>query len=265
MNILSYYFKAISLTFLTVAIATAQDNIKQDATTLNSSEFKTYAEFRQYNQRVNKDFTQRYRKANAKEKSKVAATRPTILAHHPFLSKLVADGTAEEAEEIISWWWHGSRGRRDGEIMAKLLIDHHIQSKIMEKYVPRIRWDIQPKKAIPLLRTIHTDSNLKSVKATSAFSLLELLIKIEETDSNLPETLKAEIESLSTSLKTDYAKFTDSVDVPFGERIEALEFSRQLVVGNSVPDIVGTDLDGIDFKLSDYKDKVVMISFWGQW
>jgi cytochrome oxidase Cu insertion factor (SCO1/SenC/PrrC family) len=36
-------------------------------------------------------------------------------------------------------------------------------------------------------------------------------------------------------------------------------------VDKQVPDIEGEDLDGQAFKLSDYRGKVVMLDFWGNW
>jgi peroxiredoxin len=36
-------------------------------------------------------------------------------------------------------------------------------------------------------------------------------------------------------------------------------------LGMQAPDITGTDLDGVDFKLSDYRGKVVFLDFWGDW
>jgi cytochrome oxidase Cu insertion factor (SCO1/SenC/PrrC family) len=38
-----------------------------------------------------------------------------------------------------------------------------------------------------------------------------------------------------------------------------------LEVGNLAPDIEGQDLDGVSFKLSDYRGKVVVLDFWGDW
>ena len=38
-----------------------------------------------------------------------------------------------------------------------------------------------------------------------------------------------------------------------------------VTVGEIAPDIVGKDLDGVQFKLSDYRGKVVMLDFWGDW
>ena len=36
-------------------------------------------------------------------------------------------------------------------------------------------------------------------------------------------------------------------------------------VGDKVPEISGPDTDGVVFKLSDYKGKVILIDFWGDW
>ena len=36
-------------------------------------------------------------------------------------------------------------------------------------------------------------------------------------------------------------------------------------IGNVAPDIAGIDLDGVEFKLSDYKGKVIFLDFWGDW
>jgi len=36
-------------------------------------------------------------------------------------------------------------------------------------------------------------------------------------------------------------------------------------VGDLAPEIEGVDLDGVEFKLSDYRGKVVMLDFYGDW
>lgn len=52
----------------------------------------------------------------------------------------------------------------------------------------------------------------------------------------------------------------------FGEKAASELFElTQLQVGMTVPEIEGEDLDGIPFKLSDYRGKVVMLDFWGHW
>lgn len=39
----------------------------------------------------------------------------------------------------------------------------------------------------------------------------------------------------------------------------------QLAIGQVAPEIIAGDLDGVEFKLSDYRGKVVMLDFWGDW
>jgi cytochrome oxidase Cu insertion factor (SCO1/SenC/PrrC family) len=36
-------------------------------------------------------------------------------------------------------------------------------------------------------------------------------------------------------------------------------------VGKRAPEITGEDIDGKKFKLSDYRGKVVLLDFWGNW
>lgn len=49
-------------------------------------------------------------------------------------------------------------------------------------------------------------------------------------------------------------------------RIDAPEFEKQhLQIGMVAPDIHGKDVDGVEFKLSDYRGKVVVLDFWGDW
>lgn len=38
-----------------------------------------------------------------------------------------------------------------------------------------------------------------------------------------------------------------------------------IAIGSVAPEIAGQDIDGVRFKLSDYRGKVVVIDFWGDW
>lgn len=50
---------------------------------------------------------------------------------------------------------------------------------------------------------------------------------------------------------------TESAFVPSGQ----VGFN----IGDTAPDIEGEDIDGVPFKLSDYRGKVVVLDFWGHW
>ena len=272
-RLLPCFLQALLLACLLVTNATAQDespnkeeSSKRDVSELSIDELRTYDEFKEHLGIKTRAYIARYRAASKEDKIKVFKTRPSYAVYRPLLSKLVAEGTAEEADKILTWWWHGERGKTDAPLMSQLLVDHHSKAEMLTKFVPRFGWDLSPAKAEPLFRRVLEATNVEAVKATTTFSLLNLLFKKAKTvEGKEAELLQAEIESLSKSIKTKYAKYTDLVGTPLGERLEGIEFSRKLAIGKPVPDIVGSDLDGVDFKLSDYEGNVVMISFWGRW
>ena len=265
--------QALLLVCLLVANGSAQDessnkdeSSKRDVSKLSIEELRDFEEMKKHSRIAMRAYTARYRAASREGKAEVFRARPSSEVYHPLLSKLVAEGTEEEANEILTWWWHGTRGKRDAELMSQLIVDHHIDAKMLTKFVPRFGWDLTPAKAEPLFRRVLEATNVEAVKATTTFSLFQLLSKKAKTvEGKEAELLQAEIESLSKSIKSEYAEYTDLVGTPFGERLEGIEFSKKLAIGNPVPDIAGSDLDGVEFKLSDYKDNVVMVSFWGQW
>jgi len=49
------------------------------------------------------------------------------------------------------------------------------------------------------------------------------------------------------------------------EMTGAIDMREKFGVGCEAPDIAGIDLDGVEFKLSDYKGKVIFLDFWGDW
>lgn len=77
-----------------------------------------------------------------------------------------------------------------------------------------------------------------------------------------------ELESLYDTLISDYAKLK-----PFeGSRTNYKDLAtnglfelNNLRIGMIAPEIEGDDLDGVSFKLSDYRGKVVVLDFWGDW
>lgn len=41
--------------------------------------------------------------------------------------------------------------------------------------------------------------------------------------------------------------------------------AKHLQIGKPAPEISGEDIDGVGFKLSDYRGKVILLDFWGHW
>ena len=64
----------------------------------------------------------------------------------------------------------------------------------------------------------------------------------------------------------DEKPFARQPKVTIAERAKVELFElRNLRVGKEAPDSKGEDLDGKEFKLSDYRGKVVLLDFWGDW
>ena len=82
-----------------------------------------------------------------------------------------------------------------------------------------------------------------------------------------PEALEREAEALFERTIKEYADVRPMKDFPpLGEQAEAALFQmRNLEIGCTVPEIEGEDVDGKPMKLSDYRGKVVVITFWATW
>ena len=82
--------------------------------------------------------------------------------------------------------------------------------------------------------------------------------------SRTEEQLDEEIESLLNQCQEEFADVARG-NSTIGQLATAKLFAARISVGKPAPEITGVDLDEVDFKLSDYRGKVVMIDFWGDW
>lgn len=108
----------------------------------------------------------------------------------------------------------------------------------------------------------------REVQGMATLALGQLLKKRAE---GLPEAEAKNVEKeAEQTLETAVAKFADVKagfrDTTVGDRAKAELFElRHLAKGMVAPEIEAEDLDAQKFKLSDYKGKVVLIDFWGNW
>ncbi len=103
----------------------------------------------------------------------------------------------------------------------------------------------------------------------------ELVTKsLEELDKEYVQELyrqdatkvTAEVEAILNRVVEKYADVKLPDRGTMGERARAELFDiRHLAIGKIAPEVEGEDLEGTKFKLSDYKGKVVLLVFWGNW
>jgi thiol-disulfide isomerase/thioredoxin len=82
------------------------------------------------------------------------------------------------------------------------------------------------------------------------------------------DAAKAEAEAarLYTELGDKYGPVKRFGDTTYGELARSAVYEiRNLEVGKTAPEVEGEDTDGVKFKLSDYRGKVVLVVFWGTW
>ena len=135
------------------------------------------------------------------------------------------------------------------------------------------------------LKTVTKNSTNRNVKGGALFALTELYKNVnrlkgifgtKELDDETKEMLSYVLKDRGDSFASEQEKMYESLvkefsDVSFGnkkigELAEGELFvSKYLSLGKIAPDIEGVDLDGKEFKLSDYRGKVVMLDFWGDW
>ena len=114
----------------------------------------------------------------------------------------------------------------------------------------------------------------ENVKAQTTFALYQYLDGLKERTfgakrgsyfaSRSDNQIDAEVDKLLDDCVEKYADVKNGKKT-YGELASKILQVRNIKVGKIAPDIEGVDLDDVAFKLSDYRGKVVVIDFWGDW
>ena len=122
-----------------------------------------------------------------------------------------------------------------------------------------------------LLRAILAKNPSRDVQGQTAMALAMLLKHHRDSaerrdDPAASKKLDQEIEALYDRVVKEYSDVKSAFRGTVGKTAEAELYEiRSLCVGKVAPDIKGKDSDGKEFKLSDYRGKVVLIDFWASW
>jgi hypothetical protein len=150
-----------------------------------------------------------------------------------------------------------------GKLAKDFVDDPRITGLVVSTPAPR---GIPPKETDQLLAKIQSTTKSLDVKAAFGYREVAPLLS-QQSDGQLNE---AETQKLIEKLKKLAADFPDAkvprYNVPYSKWVQNKIYAiEHLKVGEVAPDIEGQDLDGVKFKLSDYRGKVVLLDFWGYW
>lgn len=136
------------------------------------------------------------------------------------------------------------------------LAKHHAAKTGITKSLVMMQYGRVTDASISLLREISEKNTTKIDKARAT-----LLLGMQMTQKKDPQAEATLDKFLATYGKDEDKEIAGMVKNAEGTLFEA----RHLAEGKPVPDIIGEDTDGVKFKLSDYKGKVVMLDFWAHW
>jgi len=158
------------------------------------------------------------------------------------------------AVDFLYWVvMNGGRQRVAVEEAVDTLVDKHLAS---DKMIPlaincrRFSRAMGQERTLEVLDAIVDGSPHKEAVAEALYAKWQLL---RRQDEEAAEECLVKLKKVAP----------DSTAVL---RVNGEDFARErLQIGMTAPDIEGVDIDGIKFKLSDYRGKVVVIDFWGDW
>ncbi|MCZ6787177.1 MAG: hypothetical protein O7E54_08435 [Planctomycetota bacterium] len=153
--------------------------------------------------------------------------------------------------------WILSNARDQGEkgrVLDTLLVSH-IKDAQLAQATSRLRY--MGDQGIEALRKIAKHSPHAAVRGRAFLSLGQALKRADKSDEAL-EIFKMVTKDFGDVIY--YGKKTLATAAA-GEIYEL----TALAEGMAAPDIEGSDQDGVAFKLSDYRGRVVFLDFWGDW
>ena len=212
-------------------------------------------------------YVRKYRSANAADKRKIAGTNPKAEDYRARLIELInEDPGSQGGIDAIDWWLQRGGRNKSIDVILDLAVKNYSELESIKKYMPYFAWKLPHDEAEKHLRLLLEVNPFDEVKANASYELHGILLeRLDGLDGDEADSVRAEMKGLRDSVFDKYADIADVNGSLLVDRLTAIEFAEKLEVGQPIPDIAGTDLEGTDFKLSDYDGKVRVLSFWGHW
>ena len=168
--------------------------------------------------------------------------------------------STDDAVYFLTWIAHNARDAEAGRAAVEALVAKHVESPKLIDFVEKAHFAARHYKdqgeAIAAMQRLIDGAKDAQIRGWAMYWTASLLKRGRD--------VSAENKAKAEDLLAQAAKLGEGSDL--GDMIQAPTFeAERLQIGMQAPDIVGHDLDGVPFKLSDYRGKVVVLDFWGDW
>jgi len=199
----------------------------------------------------------------AQERSKILRDNPAKKFSAQFQALAEENPKSDAGLKAMVWMIRNGRVNPLGVRTAMRLIEeHHVTSPTITSVITSVGRSGANSEG--LLRAVMEKNPSKQAKGLACFTLARtLMMQNRRAKADSPQ-LK-EVLALMKRVQDEFG------DLKYGRKTlgayaESTVFElTRLQIGMDVPDIVGDDIDDAEFKLSEYRGKVVVLDFWGDW
>jgi len=222
-------------------------------------------------QKTEEDFFAQYQKAKTNEERRALMDkRPKAEDYLPGFVE-IAEAAAGSDTAAKAWMWvlklapQADNKELPGVALEILLRDHVASPEIADLpgRIAGLSETLGDGKAEAALRDLMARAPKGPTKGGAMYALATLL---DEDDLDPASQRGKEVRELMETVAKEYGDVKDGRGRSIGKRAEGWLFEKDhLQPGQPAPEIEGNDLSGVAFKLSDYRGKVVLLDFWGNW
>jgi hypothetical protein len=209
------------------------------------------------------DTLHKFLRASEEERSKLEYPKPETVGVK--LLELARQHRHDPAAADAAFWVAAQirHGTTFDQALELILRDHLKSDKVQDRLWFSLMYAPSPQ-AEKVLRGFidqHPDPAIQGKAMLSLGKHLKSRTRSRNPGEAAPDHAEALFEQVLAS-HGDVAAWNGTL----GEMATAELYEiRNLAIGKVAPEIEGEDVDGKSFKLSDYRGKVVVIDFWGDW
>jgi hypothetical protein len=182
---------------------------------------------------------------------------PTLM--EAILAKVEANADDKDAPKLLAWIHRSTMYASPspvGDKVTKLLFEKFVNDDVLASVCQNLgNMGERNRHAAAQLRSVLDRSTNKKVLASANFGLAMVL---KEQDASKQKEAEELFEKV-------IKEFGPENKILAQQATSELREIRLLGIGKTVPEIEGLDLQDKNFRISDYRGKVVLLDFWGFW